>query len=116
MDDIDINTNIFLPEDNDYIDIAHKLTYTNIINSIPKNKINYQLPNWKNKYTTEWRWRFLKFKNGDQDRFITEISHINNDDKDDQRIYLNRYGEWVSNIYINGIFDNYVIEEYYVYV
>lgn len=119
MNNTGTDTDIFLPENNYNIDIAHKLTYTNIMDSIPKDKLIHQILDWQNKYTTEWRWRFLKFKDGEQNRFITEISYINSKDADlssDKRIYLNRYGDWVSNIYINGLFDNYVVEEYYVYV
>jgi|688.fasta_scaffold446246_2 hypothetical protein len=94
-------------------DISGKITYTSIFNSIPENKVNKQIENWKNKYKTEWRWRFLKIKLPEnKERFVAEISYtLYNSDK---RLYINKYGNWIER-HVDPIYDKYVVEEYYVY-
>ncbi|AYV82213.1 MAG: hypothetical protein Homavirus17_1, partial [Homavirus sp.] len=37
-----------------------KITYTNILDTIPENSVNFPLGEWKQLHKTEWRWRFLK--------------------------------------------------------
>ena len=107
-------TSVFMThtETNDS-DISGKITYTNICKSIPPNKTDKPNTNWKNKYETEWRWRFLKIKTDNNiSKDVIEISYIKKNS--DKRIYFNRYGEWVERE-IDPIFDNFVTEEYYVY-
>ena len=101
---------IFISQNENNIDndIAGKLTYTNIIETIPDNKIETQLTNWKKKYKTEWRWRFLFLKNKD----VIEISYLKNNSN--KRIYFNRYGQWVERT-IDPIFDLFVKKKYYFY-
>lgn len=106
------NKNIFLSQTDqstDNNDIAGKITYTNIIEEIPKNKLTKQIKNWEKQYKTEWRWRFLK----DKERRVVEISYINRDTK--QRMYFNKYGNWTKDVLIPQECDVLVYEEYYVY-
>ena len=115
------NSSIFMSQ-NDATDndIAGKITYTNIINTIPEDKSEKQLPDWKKKYNTEWRWRFLKLttsyenkkENIKQERHVVEISYQKNNSN--KRIYFNRHGQWVERE-VDPIFDNFVKKEYYVY-
>ena len=52
---MDNNSSIFMSqnETNDN-DIAGKITYTNIINTIPEEKLDKPIIDWKKKYKTEW--------------------------------------------------------------
>lgn len=102
------SNNIFMSTNEIQNDISGKVTYTNLMEIIPSNKLQSPLTNWKNKYKTEWRWRFLKFINKE----IIEISYIKYNS--DTRIYFNRYGEWVHRN-IDSIYDQYVDKEYYYY-
>lgn len=112
-----MNSSVFISqhEENDY-DIDNKITYTEILNSIPSNKTENQILDWKNIYATEWRWRFLKFKvyenNKEIEKHIVEISYLQNNS--DERIYFSKYGEWV-NRFIDPLFDQFVEKQYYVY-
>lgn len=99
--------NIFESCDNNDEDINHKVTYTNIMETIPPNHTTISIPNWEKTYNTEWSWRFLKF----DDRFVTEISHKQ---KNEDRKYFNKFGEWVT-IQHDPSYDKYVTEQYYVY-
>ncbi len=85
-----------------------KLTYTNILETIPKKSQKQPTPDWKKDYSYEWRWRFLEMKG----KYILELSR---QDRDDNRMYFNKYGEWVKKK-VNSLYDNYVVEEYYYYV
>jgi hypothetical protein len=87
-----------------------KISYTNILETIPKNHVNTPLTDWQNTYKTEWRWRFLKLPD---DRFTVEISYIKSN-KPDRRIYFNRTGDWV-NRQIDQVYDNYVVKQCYYY-
>lgn len=102
--------NIFeSPDDETINNISGKLTYTNVMEIIPENYVTKQIENWKNEYSSEWRWRFLKF-NG---RSIVEISYINTDNI---RMFCDKYGNWIDNVIIDDKYDKYVVEVYYVYV
>ena len=103
--------NIFVSQNTltDINDISGKITYTNIMDLIPNGNTEKKLNNWEHQYTTEWRWRFLELP---EDRITIEMSFIKNDNKD--RIYFNRYGQWV-NRYVDPIYDNYVTKQYYYY-
>lgn len=101
-------------------DIAGKITYTDIISSIPEGKVEKQIIDWKKKYNTEWRWRFLRFNVINQnsptkkeiEKYVVEISYIKNNS--DERMYFNRHGEWVKRK-IDPYFDKYVEKQYFVY-
>lgn len=94
-------------------DIAGKLTYTNIYKSIPQDRTTIPIPKWEITYNTEWRWRFLKIKmEKNIVKDVIEISYIKKGSND--RMYFNRYGQWVKRD-IDLIFDQFVIEEYYAY-
>jgi hypothetical protein len=102
--------NIFaVPTDETMNNISGKLTYTNVMEIIPDNYVTKQIENWKNEYDSEWRWRFLKF-NG---RSVVEVSYVN---KDNVRMFCDKYGNWISNVIIDKKYDDYVVEAYYVYV
>ena len=101
--------NIFASSDiNSNEDISGKLTYTNIREIIPENYVTEPINDWFIKYDTEWRWRFLKF-NG---RFIVELSYKN---VNNNRVFCNKYGEWIDNVNVDHNYDQYVVETYYVY-
>lgn len=114
---MDNNSSIFMSHNEmDDNDIAGKITYTNIINTIPKEKLEKPLSDWRKKYNTEWRWRFLKLtessSNKKRDRHVVEISYQKSNSK--KRIYFNRHGQWVERE-IDPVFDNFVDKEYYIY-
>jgi hypothetical protein len=110
------NQNIFLSQsdniENKNInnnDISGKITYTNIVESIPiANRFNKPIVDWQKKYKVEWRWRFLK----DGQRHVVEISYIKKENKD--RLYFNKYGQWTKQD-IGPEYDHLVVKEYYVY-
>lgn len=87
--------------------INHKVTYTNIMETIPPNHTTTPIVNWESMYNAEWSWRFLKIG----DRYVTEISHKQ---KNEDRKYFNKFGEWVA-IVNDPMYDKYVTEQYYVY-
>lgn len=106
---------IFISQDesNGDNDLSGRITYTNILETIPENKLENPLPDWKNKYKTEWRWRFLSLKNDkNKSRLVVEISYVKNNSV--KRIYFNRYGDWVERN-IDKIFDQFVDKQYFFY-
>jgi hypothetical protein len=112
------NQNIFLSQEGgtenqtgngDNTDITGKITYTSIIESIPESKSEKPISNWEQKYKVEWRWRFLK----DGKRHVVEISYVNKKNIKD-RLYFNKYGQWVKQD-IGSEYDKFVVKEYYVY-
>ena len=111
-----MNTDIFIRNNDKPVNVSFKLSYTDILESIPSQKLSHPICNWEKYYETEWRWRFLRFYDHklQRDRFVTEISHL--DKNIGKRQYMDKHGKWVSDINVNSIYDNYVIEEYYVYV
>ena len=104
-------THIFVAHKSD--NVSGKLTFTNIMETIPRSALKTPLDNWTYKYNTEWRWRFIKFfdKESNDEKNIVEISKLNNHN---ERIFINKYGEWVIRV-IDPIFDQYVYDCYYYY-
>lgn len=96
------------PDEINNDNISGKITYTNILEIIPKTSTPHPLANWKNLKKIEWRWRFLKFN----ERFIVEISYQKYNDE--KRTYFNQKGQWVQRS-IDPSYDNYVIKEFYYY-
>ena len=90
-----------------------KITYTNILDTIPENSVEFPLKEWKHKHKTEWRWRFLKLPD---DRLIVEISYVTTDIDNNfkNRVYFNKKGNWVHRE-VDPIYDNYVVKQYYYY-
>ena len=94
-------------------DIAGKITFTNIMNSIPENKVDKPVKNWQDKFGTEWRWRFLKIKTIDnKEKDVVEISYQKKNSP--KRIYFNRYGSWIETM-VDQLYDQFVVKEYFVY-
>ena len=93
-------------------DISYKLTYTEAVLAIPPNKQTQPIVNWECKYHTEWRWRFIKFFDGQEDRHIMEISYM---EKGKDRVYLNKYGQYIDHVQIDPIYDSHVTGSYYLY-
>ena len=108
------NKSIFISNNDhdEYNDIAGKLTYTSIYETIPDNKVEKQLNNWNKIYVTEWRWRFLRINYNNKNRYVVEISFIKYNS--DKRMYFNRFGNWVERI-VDPIYDKFVEKEYFVY-
>ena len=88
--------------------ISGKISYTNIMDTIPKESLEKPLKNWEQQKKTEWRWRFLKFPD---DRVTVEISFKK---PDEERIYFNKKGEWVER-FVDPVFDDYVEKSFYYY-
>ena len=99
---------IFISQNEIDDDISGKLTYTNILETIPNNKQEKTMAEWQKNYKTEWRWRFLKFDG----RHVAEISFV--DRKSDKRLYFNKFGQWVERN-VASVYDQYVDKIYYVY-
>lgn len=89
-------------------DISKKITFTNVMETIPQNSTETSSSNWKEEKKTEWRWRFMEFANNHR---IVEISYQT---YNDDRYYFNKFGNWVKRD-IPKVYDNYVIKEYYYY-
>lgn len=102
-------TSIFLPQTSDN-NISGKITYTNIMETIPSDKLESSKEGWNQLHKTEWRWRFIKLP--PSNKLTVEISYINHDS--DKRIYFNKHGDWVERK-IPQAFDSYVVKEYYYY-
>lgn len=102
------HNNIFLTYSS--ADKSNKVTYTSLIQSIPNSKMEKPIKNWKDIYTIEFRWRFMK----DSERHIVEISKLNKNNKEKDRLYYNKFGEWVKRDIPEDI-NKFVVKEYYVY-
>jgi len=103
-----MNQNIFSPCDDFNDDINGKLTYTNIIDSIPKNYYKKPIENWEQDNKTEWRWRFLKYNN----KKTIEISYLK--PYSNKRMFFNKMGTW-TNCEVSRIYDDCVFKECYYY-
>lgn len=90
-------------------DISGKITYTNVIETIPEDSTESPIENWREQNKTEWRWRFLDLPDGRQ---IVEISFMN--PKSKNRRYFNKHGEWVKR-FVDPVYDRFVKKEYYYY-
>ena len=93
-------------------DISGKITFTNIMNVIPKDNYDKPQDNWRKHNKTEWRWRFLEIPSEKNIRKVIEISYMKPDSN--KRIYFNRYGDWVERD-IDPIFDQFVTKQHYYY-
>ena len=102
------SNSIFITQDEINNKSLSNISFTDIIETIPKNSLKVPLPDWENKYKVEWRWRFFQF---DQDS-KAEISYIKKNSK--QRVYFNKKGEWVIRI-VPEIYDEYVTNHYFYY-
>lgn len=95
-------------EEKSHSDSNSGLSKKTVLESIPKdafkNKNNELAEN-----NTEWRWRIFKFPNKNNE--VVEISFKK---PNENRIYINNNGEWVSDN-VDSIFDKFVIDEYYSY-
>lgn len=100
------NNNVFMKQD-DQGNIV--VTKTDVLETIPKGSTEMPLKNWRDTKNKEWRWRFLKLP---EKRHVVEISFI--EATSTQRIFFNKYGNWVPDN-IDPVYDNYVIKEYYYY-
>lgn len=89
-------------------DISGKVTTTSVLDTIPKQAVKIKMENWEKTYNTEWRWRFLEIN----DNKTVEISYYNKNSVD--RIYYNKYGEWVTRE-VPKEYDIHVVETYYYY-
>jgi len=108
-----MNKNIFIKQDeinSNNTDISGKVTYTNIMSTIPQGYKLEPINNWQENYSTEWRWRFLQLT---KNKMSVEISKINR--KNEDRVYLNRYKKWV-NRDVPKEYDSYVIKTCYYYI
>ena len=85
-----------------------KTTYTDVYDTIPKDKRTTPLKDWRKTKYTEWRWRFLNISK----KLVAEISYINYNS--DKRVYYNRCGERVHRN-IPKEWDKYVVQEFYSY-
>lgn len=104
---------IFISQSSGSNDISGKITFTNIMNVIPKDSYEKPIDNWRKENKTEWRWRFLEIPNDKKNiRKVIEISYMNSDSN--KRIYFNRYGEWVERN-VDPIFDRFVKKQHYYY-
>jgi hypothetical protein len=106
-----VNPNsIFVSQNEVYGDhINGKITFTNVVETIPECSSESPLPGWKKTKNIEWRWRFLDLPDG---RHTVEISFLKTDGK--SRIYFNKDGQWVSR-FVHPIYDKYVTKEFYYY-
>ena len=78
-------------------------------NEIKYEKITERIPNWREKYNYEWRWRFLNF-DGTQ---YAEISFQKYNDFE-KRYYYGKRGELFYGV-VPNIYDKYITKTYYHY-
>ena len=100
------DNNIFMTTNTE--DITGKITYTNILETMPKQTLSTPLKNWESSKLTEWRWRFLKF-NG---RHTVEISYMVYNSPN--RYYFTKDGKWIISK-VPEVYNNYVTKEFYYY-
>ncbi len=111
-DSLTASTNsIFISQSemNHYNGVAEKISYTNVLETIPEGSFPHRVLNWRKMKKIEWRWRFLELPNG---KFTVEISRLSYDE--DKRLYFNKYGRWVYRD-VDPIYDQYVKKECYCY-
>lgn len=106
---VDPNSIFVTQEEASSNDIAGRITYTNIVDTIPENSSESPLPGWKQNKKMEWRWRFLDLPDG---RHTVEISFMKSDS--DSRIYFNKTGQWVKR-FVHPAYDKFVTKEFYYY-
>ena len=104
---MDKNASIFLTQHSDTKDLSYKVSYTNIIEAIPEDKVTKRLFGWEKIFNKEYRWRILEFNN----KKVAEISYMN---CNGPRVYFTKEGEWGTRD-VPCIYDSYVIEEFFYY-
>jgi hypothetical protein len=80
-----------------------------VVNTIPKNCLkqkNLELAKTK----IEWRWRIFKIP----EHSTNELVEITKKTPNEERLYINKYGDWI-NYKMDDNFNKYVVNEYYVY-
>lgn len=82
---------------------------TEILNSIPKDATN-EPDSTKGKTMIEWRWRIFKIPNK-----ANETIEISKKHPDQQREYINKFGDWVKTD-VDAFFDKFVTKQYYAYL
>lgn len=95
-------------EYNNSKDISGKVSFTDILETIPKDAQKTPLDSWEKLRKTEWRWRFLKFSDT---KYTVEISCKRATDK---RTYFNKHGEWVTRD-VHPDYDQFVDKIFYYY-
>jgi hypothetical protein len=100
------NNSVFMTTNSE--DISGKITYTSILETVPENRRETSLDNWKSKGKTEWRWRFLEFEN----RSTVEISFMKS--ISDQRNYFTKQGSWIIRD-VPKEYDDYVVKQFFYY-
>ena len=98
--------NIFVAKSE--VENTSAITYTDIIDTIPKDKISEPVTNWENTYNKEWRWRILIFN----DRKVAEISYRL---KNKERIYFIPHSQEWAERKVPVEYDQFVTETYYHY-
>mgnify|MGYP000555980452 CR=1 FL=1 len=84
------------------------LSKNEILKSIPNNHFK-KADDIMAKTNIEWRWRIFKFPNK-----TNEVIEISFKKPNEDRKYINKFGEWVVRN-ISSKYDKYVIDEYYAY-
>jgi hypothetical protein len=90
-------------------DISGRISATCILNTIPETALIDPIINWRKEYSTEWRWRFLKLN----EKLTVEISYLTK--INDNRLFYNRYGEWVEKI-VPKEYNDAIVKTFYYYV
>jgi len=98
---------IFITQD-DYTNDKN-ITFTNVMDNLPKGYTSVKNKEWRNEKTIKWRWRFLKFNNKTTVEISYKYPHEN------KRIYFNKNGNWVYRD-VPKIYNQYVENIYYYYV
>ena len=99
---------IFMTNYGNTEDISGKITYTNILETIPNNRSDIPLDDWRSKNKTEWRWRFLEFNN----KSTVEISYLKYNTN--QRQYFAKSGSWITR-QVPNVYDDYVVKQFFYY-
>jgi hypothetical protein len=104
------SNSIFISRDQLDNSLHGRITYTDILGTIPPNSSEFpkESNEWKNNKLTEWRWRFLQFNNFKTVE-ISSLKYNNN-----TRLYFNNKGNWVYRT-VPKVYDDYVIKEFYYY-
>lgn len=85
------------------------VTFTNIIDNLPKGYTYIKNKDWKTSAQIKWRWRFMKLNN----KSIVEISYKY--PHEEKRIYFNKHGNWVHRE-VPKIYNQFVEKIAYYYV
>ena len=89
-----------------------KVSKVEILKSIPTGAIKTEQKELKETHT-EWRWRIFKFPKGTNGE-TKESIEISYQKPNQDRLYVNKNGEWV-NREIGPEFDKFVVDQFYHY-